>query len=124
MVVGDANYGEGSSREHAAMSPRFLGCRAVITRSFARIHETNLKKQGVLPLTFADPADYEKVREDDRVSISGLAGLAPGSKVIVELKHGDGTTDVFPARHSLTAKQVEWFKAGSTLNWIAAAQKK
>ncbi len=120
VVVGDENYGEGSSREHAAMSPRFLGCRAVIVRSFARIHETNLTKQGVLPLVFADPADYEKVREDDRVSVLGLADLAPGKNVSVALKHVDGACDHFEVRHSLTARQIDWFKCGSALNAIAA----
>ena len=119
VVVGDENYGEGSSREHAAMSPRHLGARAVIVRSFARIHETNLKKQGVLPLVFADPSDYEKVREDDRVSITGLAKLAPGVRLTVELKHADGTIDRFEVCHSLTAKQISWYKAGSALNAIA-----
>jgi aconitate hydratase len=115
-VVGDANYGEGSSREHAAMEPRWLGCAAVIVRSFARIHETNLKKQGVLPLTFADPADYDKVREDDRVSVLGLAGLAPGQDLGVALTHADGTRDEFAVRHTLNPDQIAWFKAGSALN--------
>ncbi len=118
IAVGDENYGEGSSREHAAMEPRHLGAKAVLVRSFARIHETNLKKQGVLPLTFVDPADYDKVQEDDRVSILGLRELAPGSEVTVVLKHADGSEDRFPARHSLTAEQIEWFKAGSALNLI------
>jgi aconitate hydratase len=116
VVVGDANYGEGSSREHAAMEPRWLGCAAVIVRSFARIHETNLKKQGVLPLTFADPADYEKVREDDRVSVLGLTGLAPGQDLRVALTHKDGTRDEFAVRHTLNPDQIGWFKAGSALN--------
>src|SRR5207245_823376 len=92
IAIGDTNYGEGSSREHAAMSPRFLGVAAVITRSFARIHESNLKKQGVLPLTFADPADYEKVREMDRVTLTNLRDLAPGMPVAAILHHDDGTT--------------------------------
>ncbi len=118
IAVGDENYGEGSSREHAAMEPRHLGAKAVLARSFARIHETNLKKQGVVPLTFADPADYEKVQEDDRVSLLGLKDLAPGSTVTVVLKHHDGTEDRFPAKHSLTEEQIEWFKAGSALNLI------
>jgi len=118
ISVGDENYGEGSSREHAAMEPRHLGAKAVLVRSFARIHETNLKKQGVLPLTFADPADYEKVQEDDRVSILGLASLAPGSELTVVLKHKDGTEDRFAAKHSLIPEQIEWFKAGSALNLI------
>jgi len=120
VVVGDENYGEGSSREHAAMSPRHLGAAAVITRGFARIHETNLKKQGVLPLTFADPADYDKVREDDRISVLGLADLAPGRPVSVVLHHADGTEHRFEARHSLNAEQIEWFRAGSALNLLRA----
>jgi aconitate hydratase len=116
VVVGDANYGEGSSREHAAMSPRLLGACAVLVRTFARIHETNLKKQGVLPLTFADPADYEKVREDDRVSVLGMTGLAPGQDLRVALTHKDGTRDEFAVRHTLNPDQIGWFKAGSALN--------
>ena len=120
VVVGDENYGEGSSREHAAMEPRHLGCAAVIVKGFARIHETNLKKQGILPLTFTDPADYDKVREDDRVSIRGLAGLAPGEPLTVELTHADGASEAFAVDHTLTADQIEWFKAGSALNRIKA----
>jgi len=120
VAIGDENYGEGSSREHAAMSPRFLGARAVIVRSFARIHETNLKKQGVLPLTFTNAADYEKVQADDRVSIRGLAELAPGRPVTIVFKHSDGTEDSFPACHSLSDQQIAWLKAGSALNCIAA----
>jgi aconitate hydratase len=120
-VVGDENYGEGSSREHAAMSPRLLGCGTVIVRSFARIHETNLKKQGILPLTFADPADYDRVRETDRVSVVGLAGLAPGQPVEVLLHHEDGSEDRFTARHSLNAEQIAWFRAGSALNVLKQA---
>jgi aconitate hydratase len=116
IVVGDENYGEGSSREHAAMSPRLLGAAAVLVRSFARIHESNLKKQGVLPLTFADPADYEKVQEDDRISVEGLADLAPGSTLTVVLHHADGGEDRFEARQSLNAEQIAWFRAGSALN--------
>ena len=115
IVFGDENYGEGSSREHAAMSPRHLGCAVVVVRSFARIHETNLKKQGILPLTFASPADYDKVREDDVVSVTGLKGLAPGKPVTVVLKHADGSKDTIECRHTLTQEQVEWFKAGSAL---------
>jgi len=118
VVVGDENYGEGSSREHAAMSPRFLGIAAALVRSFARIHETNLKKQGALPLTFANPADYEKVRETDRVSITGLADLAPGRMVTIILTHEDGSTEKFEAAHTLSEEQIEWFKAGSALNKI------
>ncbi len=120
VVVGDENYGEGSSREHAAMSPRLLGCAAVLVRSFARIHESNLKKQGVLPLSFADPADYEKVREADRVSITGLANLVPGSEIGVVLHHADGTRDELRARQTLNDEQIRWFRAGSALNLLRA----
>jgi aconitate hydratase len=120
VVFGDENYGEGSSREHAAMSPRFLGAAAVVTKSFARIHETNLKKQGVLPLTLADPADFDKVREDDRVSVTGLTALAPGSEVTLVLKHADGGEDRLVCRHTLTDPQIEWFRAGSALAWIGS----
>ena len=115
VVVGDWNYGEGSSREHAAMSPRFLGAVAVIARSFARIHETNLKKQGLLPLTFADPADYDRVLETDRVSVTGLASLRPGVPVRVVLHRTGGADEAIEARHSLSEEQVGWFKAGSAL---------
>ena len=115
VVFGEENYGEGSSREHAAMSPRFLGGRAVIVKSFARIHETNLKKQGVLPLTFADPADYDKVEETDVVTIR-LGTVAPDSPVEIELKKASGAVVKFAARHTMTAEQIEWFKAGSALN--------
>jgi aconitate hydratase len=119
VVFGDENLGEGSSREHAAMEPRHLGAKALIVRSFARIHETNLKKQGVLPLTFTDPADYDKVQEDDRVSITGLDALAPGGTLKVTLKHKDGSEDSFDVKHTLSAEQIDWFKAGSALNHIA-----
>jgi aconitate hydratase len=122
VVVADENYGEGSSREHAAMEPRHLGGRAVIARSMARIAETNLKKQGVLPLTFVDPADYDRFREDDRVSVRGLAALAPGSVHDLELAHADGTRDTAKVKHSMAANQIDWFKAGSALNLIAAQQ--
>jgi aconitate hydratase len=118
VVVGDENYGEGSSREHAAMSPRYLGGKAVIVRSFARIHETNLKKQGVLPLTFADPRDYDRFQEMDRVSVTGLKGLAPGVPVTVVIKKPDGRTETIQCRHSLTGEQIGWFRAGSALNAI------
>jgi len=118
VVVGDENYGEGSSREHAAMSPRFLGGAAVIVRSFARIHESNLKKQGILPLTFADRTDYDKVREDDRVSIVGLSDLAPGKDVTAIFHHADGSEDPVTVRHTLNAEQIAWFRAGSALNVI------
>ena len=116
VAVGDENYGEGSSREHAAMSPRLLGAAAVIVRSFARIHESNLKKQGVLPLTFADPASYEKVLEGDRVSVLGLADLAPGRPLRVVLHHEGGGDDSFEANHTLNDDQILWFRAGSALN--------
>jgi aconitate hydratase len=115
VVFGDENYGEGSSREHAAMSPRYLGCAAVVVRSFARIHETNLKKQGILPLTFADPRDYDRVEAGDRVGI-GLGGLAPGRPVTITLTKTDGRTVALQAHHSLTAEHIAWFKAGSALN--------
>jgi len=116
VVVGDENYGEGSSREHAAMSPRYLGAKAVIVRSLARIHETNLKKQGVLPLTFADPKDYELFEPADRVSVVGLAGLAPGRPIEVRIHKTDGRTVTIQTRHSLTDEQIGWFRAGSALN--------
>jgi len=116
IVVGDENYGEGSSREHAAMSPRLLGAAAILVRSFARIHEANLKKQGVLALAFADPADYDLVRETDRISVLGLSGLAPDRPLDVVLHHADGTEHRVRAEHSLNAEQIEWFRAGSALN--------
>ena len=118
VVVGDYNYGEGSSREHAALSPRLLGGAAVIARGFARIHESNLKKQGLLPLTFADTADYDKVRETDRISLLDLSGLAPGKSVQCVLHHDDGTTEEIVLNHSLGGPQIEWFKAGSALNLL------
>jgi aconitate hydratase len=116
VVVGDENYGEGSSREHAAMCPRFLGARAVIVRSFARIHETNLKKQGILPLTLRDPKDYEQFGQDDRVSVVGLAGLAPDRPVEVRIHKADGRTVTVQTQHTLTDEQIGWFRAGSALN--------
>ena len=122
VVIGDANYGEGSSREHAAMSPRYLGCRAVIAKSFARLHETNLKKQGILPLTFPDPADYDTILVNDRVSLTQLGRLAPGHPVTMQLSHADGSMDTLALAHSLTEEQVRWFKAGSALNLIRAQQ--
>ena len=120
VAVGDENYGEGSSREHAAMEPRHLGCAAVIARSFARIHETNLKKQGLLPLTFADPKDYDKVLEDDRISILGLKEMAPGKPLAVALKHKDGKVDTIQVRHTFSKDQIGWFRAGSALNLLRA----
>lgn len=122
VVVGDENYGEGSSREHAAMEPRFLGGKAIIVKSFARIHETNLKKQGMLPLTFANPADYDKIREDDRVSLTGLTELAPDKQLKLIAKHSDGTSDEIILNHTMNAGQIEWFRAGSALNLIARRQ--
>lgn len=119
VVVGDENYGEGSSREHAAMSPRYLGAVAVIVRSFARIHETNLKKQGIIPLTFINPTDYEKFREDDRVSIRGLDKLTPGKNVTVTIRHNDGREEKIETGHTMSGQQIEWFRAGSALNKIA-----
>ena len=116
VIIGDSNYGEGSSREHAAMSPRLLGGAAVIARSFARIHESNLKKQGLLPFTFRDPGDYDRIHEDDRISLLGLANLSPGEPVTCVVHHSDGATETLELEHSFGAKQVEWFKAGSALN--------
>ncbi len=120
IIVGDENYGEGSSREHAAMEPRHLGVRAVLVKSFARIHETNLKKQGILALTFDDRADYDKVREDDWIDILGLTNFAPGKPLTVRLNHSDGTMDEITVNHTFSDKQIEWFRAGSALNMIAA----
>ena len=119
VVVGDENYGEGSSREHAAMSPRSWARGAVLVRSFARIHETNLKKQGILPLTFADPADYDLFEQADRMSVVGLQALAPGRPVEVRISKPDGRTVTIQARHSLTDEQIGWFRAGSALNALA-----
>jgi len=116
VIVGDANYGEGSSREHAALSPRLLHGAAVIARSFARIHETNLKKQGLLALTFSAPADYDRIREHDRLSLVGLAELAPGAPVQCIVEHADGTRETLMLRHTYTASQLAWFRAGSALN--------
>ncbi|HNQ83827.1 MAG TPA: aconitase family protein, partial [Bacteroidales bacterium] len=116
IVVGDENYGEGSSREHAAMEPRHLNVRAILVRSFARIHETNLKKQGMLALTFANPSDYDKIKEDDRMDILGLKEMAPGKPLSIVLRHADGSVDQFPANHTYNKNQIEWFKAGAALN--------
>ena len=118
VVVGDENYGEGSSREHAAMEPRFLGVRAVIVKSFARIHETNLKKQGMLGLTFVDKADYDKVQEDDTIDILGLTEFTEGTPLTVKLTHKDGSVDTFKVNHTYNESQIEWFKEGSALNLI------
>jgi aconitate hydratase len=120
VAVGDENYGEGSSREHAAMEPRFQNGRAIIVRSFARIHETNLKKQGVLPLTFADPAVYDEIGEDDRISILGLADLAPDRPVQCRIAHADGATVDFACNHTMSPEHIDWFRAGGALNLIRA----
>lgn len=118
IVVGDQNYGEGSSREHAAMQPRHLGVRAVLVKSFARIHETNLKKQGMLGLTFANEADYDKIKEDDTFDFIDLKDFAPGKPLIIVAKHADGSEDTIVTNHTYNAGQIEWFKAGSALNLI------
>ena len=123
IVIGDRNYGEGSSREHAALSPRLLGGAAVIARSFARIHESNLKKQGLLALTFRDEADYDRIREDDRISLLGLAELAPGKPVACRLAHSDGTSESLSLDHSFSKRQITWFRAGSALNVFHDATK-
>lgn len=122
VVVGDENYGEGSSREHAALEPRFLGGKAVIVRSFARIHETNLKKQGMLPLTFADPADYDRISGTDRISILGLSGLAPGAQLTVRVTPKSGDAFDIKVNHTFNEEQIEWFKAGSALNLMKSKQ--
>ena len=109
--MGDENYGEGSSREHAAMEPRHLGVQAVLVKSFARIHETNLKKQGMLGLTFDDKADYDKVQEDDNIDILGLTEFAPGKPLTIRLNHDDGSSDTIIVNHTYNEQQIEWFKA-------------
>jgi len=118
IVVGDENYGEGSSREHAAMEPRHLGVKAILVKSFARIHETNLKKQGMLALTFSNKADYNLIREDDKIDITGLTSFTPGKPLVIVLHHSDGTQDQFPVNHSYNEMQIEWFKAGGALNLL------
>jgi len=118
IVIGDENYGEGSSREHAAMEPRFLNVKVVLVKSFARIHETNLKKQGVLALTFADKADYDKIQEDDTFDIKGLTSFKEGASFEIIVKHSNGTSDVIKANQTYNVNQFEWFKAGSALNLI------
>ncbi|HVZ26661.1 MAG TPA: aconitase family protein, partial [Sediminibacterium sp.] len=118
IVVGDENYGEGSSREHAAMEPRFLGVRAILVKSFARIHETNLKKQGMLALTFIDKNDYDKIQEDDQIDILGLTEFAPGKPLTLVFTHADGSKDTISAAHTYNEQQIEWFKAGGALNII------
>jgi len=123
IVVGDHNYGEGSSREHAAMEPRFLGVKAVLVKSFARIHETNLKKQGMLALTFANEADYDKIQEDDTINFIDLESFSAGKPLSLEFVHSNGSKDLILANHTYNDSQIEWFKAGSALNLIAAASK-
>ncbi|MES2133424.1 MAG: aconitate hydratase [Bacteroidota bacterium] len=123
IVVGDENYGEGSSREHAAMEPRHLGVRVVLVKSFARIHETNLKKQGMLGVTFANNADYDKIKEDDVIDITGLTTFTPGKNLTLTLHHADGSSESFEVKHSYNAQQIEWFKAGGALNIIRASVK-
>jgi aconitate hydratase len=120
IVVGDENYGEGSSREHAAMEPRHLGVRAVLVKSFARIHETNLKKQGMLALTFANTADYDKILEDDQIDIVGLTTFAPEKPLTLVLHHKDGSKEEIYVNHTYNAQQIEWFKAGGALNMMRA----
>ena len=122
IVVGDHNYGEGSSREHAAMEPRHLGVKAVLVKSFARIHETNLKKQGMLGLTFANEADYDKIKEDDTINFLDLTEFAPGKQLTLEFVHKDGSKDIIMANHTYNESQIDWFKAGSALNLIAAGK--
>jgi aconitate hydratase len=124
IVVGDENYGEGSSREHAAMEPRFLGVRAILVKSFARIHETNLKKQGMLALTFANKDDYNKILEDDRIDINGLTTFSPDKPLTLTLNHMDGKKDIITVNHTYNASQIEWFKAGSALNKMGSAPAK
>ncbi|XP_052771754.1 aconitate hydratase, mitochondrial-like [Mya arenaria] len=123
VVIGDENYGEGSSREHAALEPRHLGGRAIIVKSFARIHETNLKKQGMLPLTFANPADYDKIQPSDRISLLGLNDLAPGKPLTCEIKHADGKKETIQLNHTFNEGQITWFRAGSALNRMAELRK-
>jgi len=124
VVVGDENYGEGSSREHAAMQPRHLGVKAVLVKSFARIHETNLKKQGMLALTFANPADYDKIREDDTIDILGLQDFSAGKPLVMVLHHADGTSEQFEANHTYNQQQIGWYAAGSALNLIKLEQQR
>ena len=119
VAIGDENYGEGSSREHAAMEPRYLGGKAIIAKSFARIHETNLKKQGMLALTFANSADFDKIREDDMLSILGLTSFRPNVPLILQIAHADGITESIELVHSYNENQISWFRAGSALNQLS-----
>ena len=123
IIIGDDNYGEGSSREHAAMTPRYLGCKVVIAKSFARIHETNLKKQGVMALTFDNPEDYEKIHEDDKISINSLSDISPGKSVDCTVEHADKTSEKIILNHSYNDLQIEWFRAGSAMNFLRKNQK-
>lgn len=123
IVVGDHNYGEGSSREHAAMQPRHLGVAAVVVKSFARIHETNLKKQGMLALTFQNESDYDLIQEDDSISITNIAGFAPGVPLEIALVHADGSKDLIQVNHTYNDQQIEWFRMGSALNLIKEQNK-
>ena len=123
VIVAEDNYGEGSSREHAAMEPRFLNVRLVLAKSFARIHETNLKKQGMLALTFVNPNDYDKIAQEDRISLTGLKTFSPGKNLQVVVSHADGSTDAFELAHSYNKIQIEWFKAGSALNYMSLKNK-
>ena len=122
IIIGDDNYGEGSSREHAAMTPRYLGCKVVIAKSFARIHETNLKKQGVMALTFDNPKDYEKIHEDDKISINSLSDISPGKSVDCTVEHADKTSEKIILNHSYNDLQIEWFRAGSAMNFLRKKQ--
>ena len=122
IIIGDDNYGEGSSREHAAMTPRYLGCKVVIAKSFARIHETNLKKQGVMALTFDNPEDYEKIHEDDKISINSLSNISPGKSVDCTIEHADKTSEKIILNHSYNDLQIEWFRAGSAMNFLRKKQ--
>ena len=123
ILVAGNNFGCGSSREHAAMEPRHLGVRAVLVKSFARIHETNLKKQGMLALTFSNDSDYDKIQENDSISIKGLTSFASDEPLTIELSHSDGSTDEFLVNHTYNDQQIEWFKAGGALNIIRASVK-
>ena len=118
VAVGDENYGEGSSREHAAMEPRFRGCKVVLVKSFARIHEANLKKQGVLPLTFQNKSDYDLIDQEDKITIKNVENIAPETEINITIEKADGETKEIKANHSLSEEQIEWFKAGSALNSI------
>ncbi|MGB5387217.1 MAG: aconitate hydratase, partial [Eudoraea sp.] len=118
IVVGDHNYGEGSSREHAAMQPRHLGVAAVLVKSFARIHETNLKKQGMLALTFANESDYDLIQEDDTFNFIDIKEFTPDKPLIIEVVHADGSKDLIQAKHTYNLQQIEWFREGSALNVI------